>query len=61
MVLTFIKQRTTRKMIRDRLKKYEISIDDLNKTVIKNFKKEMKKLTDSRQKHKRVYKIRILL
>ena len=44
MVLTFIKQRTTRKMIRDRLKKYEISIDNLNKTIIKNFKEEMKKI-----------------
>lgn len=52
-----MKQRTTRKMIRDRLKKYEISIEDLDKTAIKNFKEEMKKLTDSRQKNKRVYKI----
>lgn len=57
MVMIFMKQRTTRKMIRDRLKKYEISIDDLDKTAIKNFKEEMKKLTDSRQKHKRIYKI----
>lgn len=38
MVMIFMKQRTTRKMIRDRLKKYEISIDDLDKTAIKNFK-----------------------
>lgn len=57
MVMIFMKQRTTRKMIRDRLKKYEISIEDLDKTAIKNFKEEMKKLTDSRQKNKRVYKI----
>lgn len=57
MVIIFIKQRTTRKMIRDRLKKYQISIEDLDKTAIKNFKEEMKKLTDSRQKNKRVYKI----
>lgn len=55
--MIFMKQRTTRKMIRDRLKKYEISIEDLDKTAIKNFKEEMKKLTDSRQKNKRVYKI----
>ena len=57
MVIIFMKQRTTRKMIRDRLKKYEISIEDLDRTAIKNFKEEMKKLTDSRQKNKRVYKI----
>lgn len=42
-------------MIRDRLKKYEISIDDLDKTAIKKIK--WKKLTDSKQKYKRIYKI----
>lgn len=47
----------TRKMIRDRLKRYEISIDDLDKNAIIEFKEEMKKLSDSRQKSKCVYKI----
>lgn len=47
----------TRKMIRERLKKYEISIEDLDRNAIIEFKEEMKKLSDSRQKSKRVYKI----
>jgi Transposase len=47
----------TRKEVRERLKKYEISIDDLDKTAIISFKEDMKKLSDSRQKSKRVYKI----
>lgn len=47
----------TRKMIRERLKKYEISIEDLDKNAIIEFKEEMKKLSDSRQKSKRIYKI----
>lgn len=47
----------TRKMVRERLKKYEISIEDLDKNTIIDFKNEMKKLTDSRQKTKRIYKI----
>lgn len=48
---------TTRKMIRERLKKYEIAIEDLDKNSIIEFKEEMKKLSDSRQKSKRIYKI----
>ena len=52
-----MKKRITRKMIRERIKKYEISIDDLDKKAIIEFKEEMKKLYDSRQKSKKVYKI----
>ena len=47
----------TRKMVHDRLKKFEISIEDLDKTALIEFKEEMKKLSDSRQKAKKVYKI----
>lgn len=42
----------TKKMVRARLKKYEISIKDLDKNAIIDFKNETKKLTDSRQKTK---------
>ena len=47
----------TRKMVRDRLKKFEISIDDFDKKAIIEFKESLKSLYDSRQKGKRVYKI----
>lgn len=47
----------TRKMIRERLKKYEITIDDLDKNAIIEFKEEMKNLSDIRQKAKCKYKI----
>lgn len=47
----------TRKQIRERLKKYEITIEDLDKTALSQFKDEMKKLSDSRQKSKTSYKI----
>lgn len=47
----------TRKMIRDRLKKYEITLDKLDKNLIIEFKEKMKGLSDSRQKSKRIYKI----
>ena len=47
----------TRKMIRDRLKKYEITLDELDKNLIIEFKEKMKGLSDSRQKSKRIYKI----
>ena len=35
----------TRKMVHDRLKKFEISIEDLDKTALIEFKEEMKKLS----------------
>ena len=47
----------TRKMIRERLKEYEITIDDFDKNAIIEFKEEMKNLSDIRQKAKCKYKI----
>ena len=44
-------------MIRERLKKYEITIDDFDKNAIIEFKEEMKNLSDIRQKAKCKYKI----
>lgn len=43
---------TRTKIIRDRLKKYEISIDNLDKNSITQFKEKIKFLNDSRQKSK---------
>ena len=47
----------TRKMVRDRLKKFEINIDDFDKKAIIEFKDNLKSLYDPRQKGKRIYKI----
>ena len=44
-------------MIRERLKEYEITIDDFDKNAIIEFKEEMKNLSDIRQKAKCKYKI----
>ncbi len=51
-----IKQTKT-KIVKDRIKKYAVSIDDLDKNSIIDFKEKIKYLTDSRQKSKKVYKI----
>lgn len=52
-----IKKKTASEIVKIRLQKYETSIDKLDKNSIIEFKEEMKKLTDTRQKSKKVYKI----
>jgi len=51
------KKLTKTEIVRRQLKKYEVSLDELDFKAIKEFKEKMKDLSDSRQKGKRKYKI----
>ena len=51
------KLQTKTQIIKKNLKKYEITIEELDKAPLIEFKEEMKKLSDTRQQHKTTYKI----
>lgn len=52
-----MKKRTIKKIVDDQLKSYNITIEELDKNAIIEFKESIKSLYDPRQKAKRVYKI----
>lgn len=56
-MVMILKKVTKRNIINERLKKYQISIEDLDINNLKEFKEQMKNLSDSRQKIKCTYKI----